>query len=157
MIALRVVNLLIEKSYKISFAESCTGGLLASSLIEVPNASRVLDEAYVTYAIASKEKILNIAHEVFIKHNVVSEEVAYHMALNVAKIANSEVGVGITGVAGPTGGTKEIPVGTVCFGYYILGKVFTEKMVFENKTRNEVRLEATIHAFQKLEELLSQK
>lgn len=152
----RVVNILINKGYHIAFAESCTGGLCAAKLVDVANASRVLSVSFVTYSEDAKMKYLGVKEETIEKYNVVSLNVASEMALGVAKNTGSEVGVGVTGVAGPTGGSDAIPVGTVCFGFAILGKVYTYVMHFKNIGRNEVRKKAQEFVFQKLEELLDE-
>ena len=149
-----VVFKLMEKQYHIAFAESCTGGLCAAKLVSVPSASSVLNASFVTYAEEAKMKYLNVKRETIDKYNVVSENVAYEMALGVAKETNSEVGVGVTGVAGPTGGTLDIPVGTVCFGFSILGKVTTETVHFGDIGRNNVRKKACEYVFKRLNELL---
>ena len=121
----KVVKLLIEKGYTISFAESCTGGKAAAAIVDVADASKVLNASFVTYANEAKERFAHVSKDTLEKHGAVSEETAYKMASGVAKTAGANVGVGITGIAGPTGGTKEKPVGTVCFGYSINGTVKT--------------------------------
>lgn len=134
-----VVDKLIEKNYHISFAESCTGGMACAALISVADASKVLDVSFVTYANEAKMNYLGVSAAAIEKYGVVSEAVAAQMAQGVAKEAGSEVGVGITGVAGPGGGTKDKPVGMVCFGFCIDGKVETYTKQFGNIGRNEVR------------------
>lgn len=121
-IAERVVNALIKHGLHISFAESCTGGLAAARIVDVPNASYVLDASFVTYAERAKVKFVNVAEESIAEHGVVSECVALSMAKGAAAAANAEIGVGISGIAGPSGGSPEKPVGTVCFGFYFGGK-----------------------------------
>ena len=133
-----LVNLLMEKNYHITTAESCTGGLVSASIVNVPDASKVLKEAYVTYAAESKTSILGVSPETIEKYNVVSEEVAKEMAIGLNKLTNSEVSLSITGLAGPTG-DGIIPIGTVCFGFYINGKVYTRTKEFGNVGRNKVR------------------
>lgn len=145
-----VVNKLIQKNYHISFAESCTGGMACAALVSVADASKVLDVSFVTYANAAKMKYLGVKEETIEQFGVVSEEIAGQMAEGVAKEAGSEVGVGITGVAGPGGGTKEKPVGMVCFGFYIDGKVTTYTMQFGELGRNEVRAKSVEFAYETL-------
>ena len=116
----QVVDRLIEKNYKISFAESCTGGLCCGTIVNVTNASKVLDMSFVTYANEAKVELLGVKADTILSHGVVSEEVAYEMAQGVAEKAGSQVGVGITGVAGPGGGTAKKPVGMVCFGLKLI-------------------------------------
>ena len=149
-----VVLKLINKNYHIAFAESCTAGLCAAKLVNVASASKVLNASFVTYSNEAKMKYLGVKKETIEKYNVVSKEVAYEMAKGVAEETSSSVGVGVTGVAGPTGGTKEIPVGTVCFGFYILGKVITEVVHFNDIGRNNVREAAANYVFKRLNELL---
>lgn len=148
--AFKTVSLLIEKNYKITFAESCTGGLAAATLVAVPDASKVFDGSFVTYAEELKTKLVGVPSETIEKYGVVSEEVAHAMALGCAKTLGTEVGVGITGFAGPTGGTPDTPVGTVCFGFCINGKVDTFTCHFGNIGRNEVREKAVDFVYEKL-------
>ena len=150
----RLVLLLKEKGYKISFAESCTGGLCASSVISVSGSSSVIGSSFVTYSNESKIKFLNVKKDTIDTYDVVSEEVAREMALGVCRVSGADVGIGITGIAGPDGGTPDKPVGTVCFGFNILGNVTTKTVNFGNIGRNEVRLEAAEFVIKALIELL---
>lgn len=150
----QVVDKLIEKGYHISFAESCTGGLCCGNLVNVTNASKVLDVSFVTYANEAKINFIGVSADTILSHGVVSEEVACEMAKGVAETAKSEIGVGITGVAGPGGGTAKKPVGMVCFGFYVNGDVTTYTMQFGEIGRNQVRKSSVEFAFQKLLELL---
>lgn len=150
----QVVEKLIEKNLHISFAESCTGGLCCGTIVNVANASKVLDVSFVTYANEAKIKFLGVSADTILSHGVVSEEVAYEMAQGVANAAGSEIGVGITGVAGPGGGTVKKPVGMVCFGFYIDGKVTTYTCQFGEIGRNQVRKSSVEFVLSKLLELL---
>lgn len=150
----QVVNKLIDRGFHISFAESCTGGLCCGTLVNVSNASKVLDMSFVTYANEAKVELINVNPETIENYGVVSEQVAEEMCKGVAEKAHSEVGVGITGVAGPTGGTAKKPVGMVCFGFYVLGNVTTRTMQFGNIGRNEVRAKSVDFVFNTLVELL---
>ena len=150
----KLVNRLIEKGYHIACAESCTGGLIAASIVNVANASRVLDVSFVTYANEAKIKYLGVSPDTIAQYNVVSEQVVAEMAAGVAKHAGCEIGVSTSGVAGPSGGTEEIPVGTVCFGFYVNGTVTTATMHFKNLSRNDVRKNSTSYAIERLLELL---
>ena len=149
-----VVNKLIENDYHISFAESCTGGLCCGTLVNVTNASKVLDVSFTTYANEAKIKFLGVDANTILKYGVVSEEVAYEMALGVAKAAGSEVGVGVTGIAGPGGGTAKKPIGMVCFGFNINGKVKTFTQQFGEIGRNQVRKSSVEFVYFTLKELL---
>ena len=149
-----VVNKLIDKNYHISFAESCTGGLCCGTLVNVTNASKVLDVSFTTYANEAKIKFLGVDANTILKNGVVSEEVAREMAIGVAKAAGSEVGVGVTGVAGPGGGTAKKPIGMVCFGFYVDGAVRTYTKQFGEIGRNQVRKSSVEFVFSTLKELL---
>lgn len=153
----QVVNKLIDRGFHISFAESCTGGLCCGTLVNVSNASKVLDMSFVTYANEAKVELINVNPETIENYGVVSEQVAGEMCIGVAEKAHSEVGVGITGVAGPTGGTAKKPVGMVCFGFYVLGNVTTRTMQFGNIGRNEVRAKSVDFVFNTLAELLEKQ
>lgn len=151
--ALRLVQLLKSKNYMISFAESATGGLLASSIVDIPLASSVLAESLVTYSNEAKIKYLGVNSKTIEEYNVVSEEITYEMAKGLNKLTNSNICVSVSGVAGPTGGTKEIPVGTICFGFYINGDIKTTTMHFTGE-RNEVRAKARDYVFSELLKIL---
>ncbi len=131
-----LVNLLIEKNYKIASAESLTGGMFASTIINVPNASKVLDASIVTYSNQSKTKFAEVKDETIEKFGVVSEEVAIEMAKGVASQTKANIGVSFSGIAGPAGGTKELPVGTVCMAISINEQVksFTKHFSGSRKT-----------------------
>lgn len=150
----QVVDKLIEKGYHIAFAESCTGGLCCGNLVNVTNASKVLDMSFVTYANEAKISLLGVKADTILSNGVVSEEVAYEMAQGVASVAKSEVGVGITGVAGPGGGTEKKPVGMVCFGFSVNGEVKTFTEQFGEIGRNQVRKSSVEFVFKKLLELI---
>lgn len=140
-----LVSLLIDKGYTISFAESCTGGMAAASIVDVADASKVLNASFVTYANEAKIKYANVSGETLDKYGAVSEQTAGEMAEGAAKANNADVAIGISGIAGPTGGTEDKPVGTVCFGYYVAGKLFTETVHFGNLGRNNVRRKSVEH------------
>ena len=121
-----IVDSLKELGWTISAAESCTSGMFLSSLADVPGASEVLDMGFVTYSTKSKTKLVGVDSSTINTYGVVSEEVAKAMAKGAAETANANVGIGITGYAGPGGGTDRAPVGTVCLGFYINGRVFSK-------------------------------
>ncbi len=150
----QLVDLLIEKNYHISFAESCTGGLCCANLVNVTNASRVLDMSFVTYANEAKIELLGVKAETILENGVVSEEVAKEMAQGVSKRARSEIGVGVTGVAGPGGGTAKKPIGMVCFGFCINGETKTYTKHFGEIGRNQVRKSSVEFVYNTLIELL---
>ena len=148
-----VVSCLKEKGLHISLAESCTGGLATANLVSVSGSSAVLNESYVTYANESKIKLLGVSSKTIQEFGVVSEEVARQMAQGVARTSGAEVGVGITGIAGPDGGTPEKPVGTVCFGFFINGEIFS-KTAHLSGDRTKIRESAAEYVFEALYELL---
>lgn len=113
-----LVAYLIENKLKIATAESCTGGLLASRLTDIPGVSEVFEMGIVSYSNRIKNEFLGVKSENLEKYGAVSEAVAKEMSKGVAKKASADIGVGITGIAGPGGGTKEKPVGTVWLSFY---------------------------------------
>ncbi len=150
----KVVELLTEKNYHISFAESCTAGLCSSRLVNVANASKVFNAAFTTYSNESKVKYIGVNPETIKEYGVVSESVAEEMARGVALETESEIGVGVTGIAGPAGGTDTKPVGMVCFGFYVNGEVKTFTQNFGNIGRQEVRNASCAFVFVTLLDLL---
>ncbi len=150
----RVVELLIEKGMHITFAESCTAGKACAKLVNVPDASKVLNVSFTTYADEAKVRYLGVNPDTIKAVGVVSEEVAAEMALGAARETGSEVGVGITGIAGPTGAVPGKPVGTVCFGIAVNGEVHTWRQEFGELGRNVVRDESVNFCYDRLVELL---
>lgn len=110
---IKIAKILIEKGLVVSTAESCTGGLISSRLTDISGSSAYIKENYVTYANETKQKILNVSKETLDKHGAVSEQCAREMAEGLFEQARCDIALCITGIAGPTGGTKEKPVGTV--------------------------------------------
>lgn len=149
----QLIELLKANKLKITTAESCTGGLLADRIVSVPSASEVFEQGFVTYSEKSKHNLLSVKYETIEKYNVVSEEVAYEMAVGAAKASKCQVAISTTGLAGPGGGTDEIKVGTVCFGIYVKGNVITKKYIFEGD-RQKVRVSACDKIFELLKEIL---
>lgn len=134
----KLVQILTEKGYTITTAESCTGGLISATIVNAPGASAVLNEAYVTYANKSKEKLVNVDKKTLETLGAVSEETARQMAEGAAKASGADVALSSTGIAGPGGGTKEKPVGLVYIGCFVKGKTKVLKCNFEG-SRREVR------------------
>ncbi len=153
----QVVELLIEKGYHIAFAESCTGGLCCGTLVNVTNASKVLNVSFTTYANEAKMEFLGVLPDTILANGVVSEEVASEMAKGVAGAAKAEVGVGVTGVAGPGGGTDKKPVGMVCFGFDVNGACTTFTKQFGEIGRQQVRKSSVEFVFSTLIELLKKE
>ena len=149
-----IVTKLSELKYHIAVAESCTGGLVAAKLINVAGVSEVLDFSMITYANEAKIKFLDVTENDINKYGVVSEQVALAMAKGIAKLANANVGLATSGIAGPSGATKTKPVGMVCFGIYLNGECYTYTNYFGNIGRQNVRQQATQFILLKLKELL---
>lgn len=149
-----VVEDLAQRDFHITCAESCTGGLLAACIINVSGASTVIDESYITYSDDAKVRILDVDPKVIEKEGVVSARVAADMAYGVAKKAECEVGIGVTGIAGPTGGTADTPVGLVYIGIYFDGSLYCIENHFQG-VRDEVRLGAVRQALNQLYRLLN--
>ncbi len=143
MNAQELVALLVRAGVKIATAESCTGGMVAAEIVGVPDASKVLEVSFVTYTEEAKCLYAGVSRETLVRYGVVSREVAGEMAAGVAERSGAQVGVATTGVAGPSGGTEAVPVGTVCFGISVNGQVYSEMHCFAGMSRNEVREAAT--------------
>ena len=136
-----LIKLLIKKKLKISFAESCTGGLLASSITSISGASKVFNLGLVTYSNQSKIKILKVNRNIIKKYGAVSHECCYAMVKNLSKISKANINISITGIAGPEGGTLEKPTGTVWIAWQWENKVQTRRFLFAGN-RSQVRLAA---------------
>ena len=136
-----VAKILVKNNLTISVAESCTGGMVSSDLINYPGISSVFMEGCVTYSNEAKIMTLGVSDETLNSVGAVSEECAREMAIGVAKRHNTNIGLSTTGIAGPTGATVDKPVGLVYFGIYINGKVVTKKYIFDGD-RQRIRYRA---------------
>ena len=123
-------KLLISNDLTISVAESCTGGSLSRALTSISGASSYFDCGYITYSNQSKTEMLGVDIQTIKTFGAVSEEVALEMVIGLATRSHSDIAVSVTGVAGPTGGTSEKPVGMVCFGFSYEGKTSTSTQLF---------------------------
>ena len=139
LISKKIVNKLIKKKLTISIAESCTGGLLSSSITSINGSSKVFILALVTYSNQSKINVLRISKDIIRKYGAVSEQVCFAMVRNVNKIAKTNISVSITGIAGPSGGTKKKPVGLVYIGIKKENKIKIKKYLFKNKKRSYIQ------------------
>ncbi len=135
----KLVKLLSKKRLKISFVESCTGGLLSSSITSISGSSKIFTLGLVTYSNKSKINILKIPKKIIMKHGAVSYETCLHMVKNLNKISKTNISLSITGVAGPKGGTKQKPVGLVFIGIKKGNKILIRKFLFKNKKRNLIQ------------------
>jgi len=131
----KILKILIKKKYKISVTESCTGGLLASSITSISGASKVFNLGLVTYSNQAKIKILKVNKNIIRKYGAVSYECCYTMVNNLSKISKANINVSITGIAGPKGGTKQKPVGLVYIGVKKGNKIQINKCLFKSKKR----------------------
>ena len=135
----KVINLLRKKKLKISFAESCTGGMLASSITAIRGSSKIFTLGLITYSNQSKINILKVRRNIIIKHGAVSYETCLSMVKNLSLMSKTHVSVSITGVAGPGGGTKSKPVGLVYIGVKKGKKILIKKYLFKSKKREVIQ------------------
>ena len=150
----QLVELLITKKLRISAAESCTGGMFISKLIDIPGTSDVIGASYITYSETSKIETVGVSPDTIENFGVVSENTAVEMAIGAAKTASSHIGVGITGFAGPFDDDNNPDAGKVCFGFSVNGKTLTSTKVFGNVGRNAVRELSCIYAIDTLIKLI---
>ena len=134
-----LVKKLIKKKLKISFAESCTGGLLASSITSISGSSKIFNLGLITYSNQAKIKFLNVNKNIIKKYGAVSHECCLAMVNNLSKISKANINVSITGIAGPNGGTKQKPVGLVYIGVKKDNKTQINKYFFKNKKRSFIQ------------------
>tara|TARA_B100001250_G_C19264713_1_gene556439 strand:- start:28 stop:501 length:474 start_codon:yes stop_codon:yes gene_type:complete len=138
----KVVKLLRNKRLKISFAESCTGGLLSSSITSISGSSKIFTLGLITYSNQAKINILKVPKKIIIKHGAVSYQTCLSMVKNLNKISKTNIAVSITGIAGPKGGTKNKPVGLVYIGIKKRNKTLVKKFLFKSKKRNLIQRSA---------------
>ncbi len=134
-----LIKLLIRKKIKISVAESCTGGLLASAITSISGASKIFNLGLITYSNQAKIKILKVNKKIIKKYGAVSHECCYAMVNNLSKISKANINVSITGIAGPSGGTKKKPVGLVYIGVKKGNKIEINKCLFNSKKRSLIQ------------------
>tara|TARA_E500000178_G_C16876617_1_gene686954 strand:+ start:506 stop:964 length:459 start_codon:yes stop_codon:yes gene_type:complete len=138
-----LVKILTKKKLKIAFAESCTGGMLASELTSISGASKIFGLGLVTYSNQAKTNVLKVNKNIIQKYGAVSHQCCETMVKNLAKISKAQINVSITGIAGPNGGTKSKPVGLVYIGIKKNNKLFISKNVFKKRNRKAIQ-KATI-------------
>ncbi len=151
-LATRVVEENLAIGRRIALAESCTGGLVAAAITEIPGSSAVLDRAYVTYSNQAKQECLGVSEDIIDAFGAASVACVYAMANGVLGRCDADVAVAVSGIAGPDGGSEDKPVGTVVFARMIRGeeKPLAEHRVFAEKSRSGVRLQATLSALELL-------
>jgi nicotinamide-nucleotide amidase len=145
-LANKVVKKLIKKKLKISFAESCTGGMLSSTITSVNGSSKAFNLSFITYSNKAKMSILKVPKKIIAKHGAVSKECCLSMVKNLSKISKANISVSITGIAGPNGGTKLKPVGLVYIGIKKGNKVSIKEKKFRSKKRNTIQVLTTKEA-----------
>ena len=138
-LANKLVKKLIQKKLKISFAESCTGGMLSSAITSVSGSSKVFNLGLVTYSNKAKIDILKVPKKIISKYGSVSNECCLLMVKNLSKISKANISVSVTGIAGPNGGTKLKPVGLVYIGIKKGNKIIVQKNLFKNKNRISIQ------------------
>tara|TARA_B000000609_G_C23909640_1_gene207748 strand:+ start:61 stop:522 length:462 start_codon:yes stop_codon:yes gene_type:complete len=134
-----LIKLLIKKKIKVSVAESCTGGLLASTITSISGASKIFNLGLITYSNQAKIKILKVNKSIIRKYGAVSYECCYAMVNNLSKISKASINVSITGIAGPKGGTKKKPVGLVYIGVKKGNKIEITRCLFKSKKRSLIQ------------------
>ena len=134
-----LIKLLIKKKIKVSFAESCTGGLLASTVTSINGASKVFSLGLITYSNQSKIKVLKVNKNIIKKYGAVSYECCKSMVNNLAKISKANINISITGIAGPKGGTKQKPVGLVYIGIKKGNKIKVNEYLFKSQKRSSIQ------------------
>jgi nicotinamide-nucleotide amidase len=148
-----VANLLLENGWFLSTAESCTGGLIAAACTDLPGSSAWFERGFVTYSNAAKIELLGVNASLIDTHGAVSEPVARAMAAGALWHSHAQVAIAVTGVAGPSGGSIDKPVGTVWFGFALSSGVTTEMCHFEGD-RAAIRQATVQHALARLAELI---
>ena len=153
-LSLKIVELLTKKKLTVSFAESCTGGLLASSITSISGSSKVFNLGLVTYSNNAKVKLLQVPKKTITKYGAVSYETCLSMVKNLSKISKANISISITGVAGPNGGTKAKPVGLVYIGLKKGSKIIVKKNYFKSKKRISIQKATARHALKMILNIL---
>ena len=138
-------NQCTQKNIDVTAAESCTGGMIASSIVSINGSSNIFKSSIVTYSNSMKSKLLNIPLSIIETNGAVSEQTVYHMALNVLSLMKADISIAVTGIAGPTGGSINKPVGLVWIAIGTKLKVYKKKYLF-NGNRLEIRQKTTLES-----------
>ena len=149
-----LADLMLKNGLFMAAAESCTGGLIAAACTDLAGSSAWFERGFVTYSNAAKTELLGVDAALIAQHGAVSEPVARAMAFGAIRHSHAQVSVAVTGVAGPTGGSPDKPVGTVWFGFMVAGTLTSERVLFTGD-RAAVRAATVSHALAKLCALLS--
>ena len=150
----KVVQKLIKKKLKISFAESCTGGLLSSNITSTSGSSKVFNLGLITYSNEAKINILKVPRKILVKYGAVSKECCLSMVKNLSKISKANISVSITGIAGPNGGTKLKPVGLVYIGIKKGNKITIKENLFKKKNRIAIQKATVVTSFDMINKII---
>ena len=150
-----LVKKLIKKKLKISFAESCTGGMLSSKITSIGGSSKVFGLGLITYSNQAKIKVLKVNKNIINKYGAVSSECCRAMVVNLSKISKANINVSITGIAGPNGGSKQKPVGLVYIGVKKGSKLIIKKNLFKSKNRKSIQKASVNKALKIISNLIS--
>ena len=150
-----LVKKLIKKKLKISFAESCTGGMLSSKITSINGSSKVFGLGLITYSNQAKIKVLKINKNIINKYGAVSSECCRAMVINLSKISKANINVSITGIAGPNGGSKQKPIGLVYIGVKKGSKLIIKKNLFKSKNRKSIQKASVNKALKIISNLIS--
>jgi len=153
-LSLKIVKLLIKKKLTLSLAESCTGGLLASTITSISGSSKVFNIGLVTYSNDAKVKLLKVPQKIISKYGAVSYETCLSMVKNLSKISKSNISISITGIAGPNGGTKKKPVGLVYIGLKNESKIIVKRNLFKSKKRVLIQKDTVKEALKMISDIL---
>jgi nicotinamide-nucleotide amidase len=145
---------LLARGWMLAAAESCTGGMIAAACTDLSGSSLWFERGFVTYSNEAKQELLGVDPALIAQHGAVSEVVARAMAFGAVRHSRAQVGVAVTGIAGPSGGNPQKPVGTVWFGFQVDGRLTSETRRFDGD-RAAVRTATVRHALQRLLELLA--
>ncbi len=148
-LANKIVSRLRKKKFKIAFAESCTGGLLSSTVTSISGSSKIFDLGLITYSNKAKIDILKVSKKIINKYGAVSKECCLSMVKNLSKISKAHISISITGIAGPNGGTKLKPVGLVYIGIKKGNKIIIKENLFRGKNRISIQ-KATVNTSLKI-------
>ena len=149
-----LARVLIKNHWHLSTAESCTGGMVAASITELAGSSEWFERGYVTYSNQSKSEDIDVSQNLIEQHGAVSDQVARAMALGAKQNSGSDLSLSITGITGPTGGSSEKPIGTVCFAWALANdQIVSETKYFEGN-RQQIRQQACDFSLRKLLDLL---
>ena len=150
----KLARALLARGSMLATAESCTGGMIAAACTDLAGSSQWFERGFVTYSDAAKSDSLGVDAALIVQHGAVSEVVARAMAFGAVRHSQAQLSIAVTGVAGPTGGSAEKPVGTVWFGLQVDGQLTSERRLFPGD-RAAVRIATVRHALQRLIELLA--